>query len=109
MKQQEFLDEIKDMISVLCSNGYYVDCVVRKIKNYLKEPKYALFMGEDYYADGGALDFLGWFDTVEQAKKHVKKHDDPADEWAHIADSAKMQVIISAHVTGKSIEWREGS
>jgi len=42
--------------------------------------KYLLFAGSDCYPRGGVGDFVGSFDSVEDAKKAV-----PNDDWAHVA------------------------
>ena len=53
--------------------------------------KILLFWGMDYEERGGWDDFLGSFDTVEEAKNFLndtKKN--PSSEWAHIVESGKM-------------------
>jgi hypothetical protein len=73
---------------------------------------YALFRGADYYAEGGALDFSGWFDTIESAKQYAEDHrkDDKTYDylgsWAHVAESKTMKVIASASFQEGEIEWK---
>jgi hypothetical protein len=45
--------------------------------------RYLLFCGESYYPVGGWDDFVGDFDTVEEAKSATAK----ASDWAHIVDT----------------------
>ena len=59
--------------------------------------RYVLFAGDDYYPSGGAHDYRGSFDTVEEAKDAPTPayswNSTPAD-WAHIADGADGLRII---------------
>ena len=55
---------------------------------------YYLFAGERYqrdYAEGGTYDFIGRYDTLEEARRVMTAH---VADWAHIAD-ANMTIIES--------------
>lgn len=57
--------------------------MVEPIKRFL------LFGGCVYYPGGGWGDFLGSFDTIEQARAHEQAHERPSyqgDWWWHIVD-----------------------
>ena len=58
--------------------------------------KYLLFAGHDYYPSGGALDFRGSFDTVDEAKAAVAA--DTMIEWAHVCiatDDGELEFVQS--------------
>jgi len=68
--------------------------------------RYLLFYGEIYYACGGMDDFLGDYDTIEEAKKAVEekinadKYYDTIEEmwqykWAHIWDTETRSEVWS--------------
>lgn len=46
-------------------------------------PRYALFSGRKHHPRGGALDFVGWFPTIEAAKTAFLSH---RHDWADITD-----------------------
>jgi hypothetical protein len=50
--------------------------------------KYLLFAGDTYYPSGGAKDFIGSYESLEEAIKAV-----PGYDWAHIADSTSMDIL----------------
>lgn len=60
---------------------------------------YILFAGHLYYASGGARDFVGVFDTVEQAKTAFAKD---TQDWAHIARLHDGDLLKAGDLT---IEW----
>ena len=50
--------------------------------------RYLLFGGDCYYPAGGWDDFMGAFDTFEEARQHAGDH--PAD-WQHVVDTETMK------------------
>jgi len=78
--------------------------------------KYALFAGDNYYPDGGAGDFAGWFDSIDDAKRcaDAKRVDysgwdsiNLVDCWAHIALAETMQILEWGFIReDKPIEWQ---
>lgn len=58
-------------------------------------PRYLVFSGSSYYADGGWLDFRGAFDTIDAARecaiKSVSGND--LDWWWHIADTSTGLIV----------------
>jgi hypothetical protein len=53
--------------------------------------RYVLFGGANYYASGGAADFLCAYDDLEEAKDGARYHlgktrNDVSIEWAHVAE-----------------------
>lgn len=82
--------------------------------------KYALFAGKCYYAGGGADDFVGWFDNIEDAKAYADKNRFDLDVdyendtlgrqhlylWSHVAESESMRVIVFTVLRGdKAPDW----
>lgn len=57
--------------------------------------RYLLFTGAHYYASGGAMDYVGSFDTIEEAQAaplvSLKGY---GNDWAHIADSEADLAIV---------------
>ena len=51
--------------------------------------KYLLFAGNQYYPNGGAEDFIGFYDTVEHAQIAS-----PRDDWAQIAEIVNGSLVI---------------
>lgn len=52
---------------------------------------YYLFAGDAYYPGGGAIDFLGRFDTIEEAHRALNRRMGTYDWW-HITD-ADMNIL----------------
>lgn len=54
---------------------------------------FLLFEGDDYYPQGGWLDYAGAFETLEaaQAAKSERKYE---GGWAHVVDS-RSGVVVS--------------
>ena len=52
--------------------------------------RYLLFAGDTYYPAGGWRDFLGHFDTEEEALDHLKTQ--PHDWW-EIVDAELVEVV----------------
>ncbi len=50
--------------------------------------RYLLFIGHDYYPCGGWDDFVGDFDSAEQAKVSIEYGD-----WWHIIDTADQSRV----------------
>jgi len=80
--------------------------------------RYALFGGENYYADGGAGDFIGWFTSVKDAKLYADKNrakftrdgiEFGIDCWAHVAECKFMKILCHANISDpiNKIKWRK--
>ena len=54
--------------------------------------KYLLFSGEDYYPEGGWLDYCGAFATIEEAKSNLAR----GMEWAQVVDT-KIEKIVAEY------------
>lgn len=52
--------------------------------------RYLLFAGDNYYPSGGWSDFIGSFDTVEQA---LARQCDIRRDWYHVVDTSTMTMI----------------
>lgn len=50
--------------------------------------KYLLFAGDYYYPAGGFNDFIGSFDSIDEAKQAYANCD-----WVHIVDSETEKII----------------
>lgn len=64
--------------------------------------RFLLFGGDKYYACGGWADFLGSFDSVEEALAQ------PKQEWRHVIDTHQLGKPV--HVDGKAYgqdDWLE--
>jgi hypothetical protein len=65
--------------------------------------KVVLFAGEYYYPGGGAEDFVGIYESIEEAKA-VYDASANADRWGQIADHATMRVLEE---TDDDQKWRK--
>ena len=56
--------------------------------------RYLLFAGSTYYPYGGWEDFIGVFESVEEAKSyfHTHKHDE-LWEWYHIVEIDSLKLV----------------
>ena len=55
------------------------------------ENKYKLFYGFCFYPSGGWDEFKGYFESEEQAREYLDKHErDPFYMWAHIVFEDKI-------------------
>ena len=54
--------------------------------------KFILFAGSGFYPAGGWEDFQGYFDTIEEARKHLFSiaEDFCCDPWGHIVKDGKI-------------------
>ena len=52
--------------------------------------KYLLFAGSQYYPEGGASDFIGFYDTIQDAQ--IARPEDI--DWAHIAGVDGETLVI---------------
>jgi hypothetical protein len=72
--------------------------------------QYFLFEGDNYHAFGGARDYAGVHDTLEEAKAaaRLSEHKNP-DQWAHIAKLCGGElVIVSWGQVGRTrIDWED--
>ncbi len=50
---------------------------------------FILFFGTDYYPEGGALDFLSFHDSLDEARRRIQELPGSAHEgyWANILDT----------------------
>ncbi len=55
-----------------------------------------LFAGDDYYACGGAHDFVVSFSTMEEVNQYLL-HSEMSANWWHIAD-AEMNIVDSGRI-----------
>lgn len=55
---------------------------------------YWLFAGNIYYPSGGMGDFVGSFDTLEEAK-NADRPGEPGYRWAHIYDADSGAIVAS--------------
>lgn len=56
--------------------------------------RFHLFVGDNYYPDGGAKDLQGSFDTIGEAVEHVANMRNGADWW-HVLDSSTGEIVKS--------------
>ena len=56
--------------------------------------RYLLFQGETYYPDGGWNDFIGSYDSIEEAE-NVLINKDAKFTWWHIVDSTTEEIVRS--------------
>lgn len=52
--------------------------------------KYLLFAGQKYYPLGGMSDYIGDFDTIEQAKQ---AYTESKEDWGQIVDYEDMKAV----------------
>lgn len=57
--------------------------------------RYALFASSDMYGSGGMQDFVGFFDSSEEAVATWPYSDVNQWYWAHVADLLTGKVIFS--------------
>jgi hypothetical protein len=58
--------------------------------------RYWLFFWDTYYPSGGMNDFLGSFDSVEEAKNHLTREKDMVLAHYEILDRDTMEIVESA-------------
>lgn len=70
--------------------------------------KYMLFAGTNYYPRGGALDFIGFYPTVEDAQKAFVERageiskGEAIDNWGHVVDYETMEIMVGGVVLHSS-------
>lgn len=73
------------------------------------EDKYLLFAGQRFYPQGGFHDFLGEFDSIDQAKIHAQNicgEENWYEAWAHII--YRNKIILWGNAKDYDvIEWRD--
>lgn len=78
----------------------------------MKLNKYRLFAGEEDYPEGGYFDFVGSFDTIEEAKKVGEEFvldKDIIDGWCHVVFKDKIIVNLSTDVYfNEELIWKQG-
>lgn len=58
--------------------------------------RYLAFFGQTYYPMGGMNDFIGDFDTVEEAKERIEEElDDWSYEWCQVYDTQTKTEVYS--------------
>lgn len=66
--------------------------------------RYALFAMDTYYPHGGAEDFRGWHDTVEEAKSDLEAHVEPTPGngavRAHITDT-DLEIVVVGRIDAR--------
>ena len=66
---------------------------------------YLLFGGSEFYPSGGADDYMGSYEYVDQAKAAWAKHldgDKGEYKWAHIAETSLSPAILGLPIV---CEW----
>jgi hypothetical protein len=60
------------------------------------EKPFALFLGDDYYPDGGWRDFVGFFTTMEEAVAAAvePEEDCVSGWWFHVADLRTGKIVV---------------
>jgi hypothetical protein len=58
-------------------------------------PRYLVFFGTSYYANGGWLDFYSSADTLEKALADARSAmaEDDGLDWCHIVDASTMTIV----------------
>jgi hypothetical protein len=78
--------------------------------------RYLAFYGDNYYPNGGMDDFVGSYDTLDEAKsavseEHLKRTHPPHyswdSMWAHIYDSVSDSEACMMH--GGLSDWRHNT
>lgn len=59
--------------------------------------RYLLFMGENYYPEGGSGDFVGFYQSVDEAVRTVMPSD---KDWAEICDE-NMEPVAGFYKYGR--------
>jgi hypothetical protein len=54
--------------------------------------KYILFAGERYYPKGGCDDFVGFFDSIDEAKENYD-HEKFDDGWCDIVEADSFKKV----------------
>lgn len=61
-----------------------------------------LFLGDDFYPYGGWDDFIGYFNTKQEAIEWVERnHGDTNDKWAHIVMN---DIVIGRGEIGRTLD-----
>ncbi len=71
--------------------------------------RYLLFIGADYYPQGGAYDFLHAYPTLEAAKEafDTSRGRSIPGSWAHVArieDDGEL-VVLELRQSGRNKKW----
>jgi len=62
--------------------------------------RFLLFAGNDYYPEGGANDFKGSYDSIEDAvKAHNPKEFEYDGGWANIFDLENEKIVKQFHMS----------
>jgi hypothetical protein len=71
--------------------------------------RFLLFAGDKYYPSGGWHDFIGAFDSVEEAGAHARKTNDEFNYtcfgWYHVVDSETREKVQVCRKGGQEAEW----
>jgi hypothetical protein len=55
--------------------------------------RYLVFVGYDYYPQGGMHDFIRDYDTIEEARAGCYDHQEDVGMWGHIFDQQEETLI----------------
>jgi hypothetical protein len=79
--------------------------------------RYLAFYGDNYYPHGGMNDFVGSYDTLDEAKdavqvEHIRRTNPPhkwkgSDMWAHIFCSKHEEDVCAMH--GGLKDWKDNA
>lgn len=70
--------------------------------------KYLLFAGPTYYPGGGVVDYVGKYETLDEAKAAFAEKED-CNDWAHIVDADTMAYVLwysDGLYRGEQAGWR---
>ena len=73
---------------------------------------YLLFAGSRYYPAGGWEDFIGFFPTVEAAKKSAESKEGEGDgryifQWAHVVCKETFKVVLEGDRESRALTLGE--
>ena len=70
--------------------------------------RYMLFHGDRYYPLGGWDDFVGSYDSIDDAKSALDQNDtkSPSGGWAHITDMETLEKVSEADIDNTPPNYR---
>ena len=57
----------------------------------MKPPRFIAFAGDDYYPQGGWNDFLGGFDSIQDAVEELARMQ--SVDWWHVVDVSTGKIV----------------
>jgi len=71
--------------------------------------RYWLFAGDNYYPTGGMGDFIGSYDSVDDAINSHARTNDPTGEWGEVIDSITGDQVKAFFVRDRDdpTEWKD--